>query len=68
MVFDTLSTLQGYYRVLPPQIKDLLFIVALELFVGHDISFFYAFNDAYIQVHSTTFDSVKGITRVEPEE
>jgi hypothetical protein len=67
-LFEAMFNLQGQYRVLLPQIKDLLFIVALDLFVSYDISFVYAFNDAYIQARSTTFDSVKGITCVKPEE
>jgi hypothetical protein len=52
-LFETLFTLQGHYRVLLPQVKDFLTIAALNLFVGHDISFVYAFNTAYMQVHST---------------
>jgi hypothetical protein len=57
---ETPFTLQGHYRTLLPQIKDLLSIAALDLFVRHDIYFVYAFNAAYMQVHSTTAVCVVG--------
>jgi predicted nucleic acid-binding protein len=92
VIFETVYTLQRYYRIPRPQIKELLLpilgmrglrlpsknlcIAALDLFVVHNISFADAFNATYMKARGTTqvyswdadFDSIEGITRLEPEE
>jgi predicted nucleic acid-binding protein len=70
VIFETVFTLQRYYRMPLPRIKELMLpilqlrglrlpsknlcIAALDLFVEHNISYVDAFNAAYLQARSTT--------------
>jgi predicted nucleic acid-binding protein len=70
VIFETVFTLQRYYHVPLPQIKELLLpilrmrglrlpaknlcIAALDLYVEHNISYVDAFNAAYMQSRGIT--------------
>lgn len=92
VIFETVFTLQRFYHVPKTRIKELLLpilllrglrlssknlcVVALDIYVEHNVSFADAFNTVYMKERGATeiyswdtdFDKIGGISRFEPEE